>query len=250
VHPQTNLERLLKEVQEAFEAMQGVINAVAKVAGALKDYFSKETVEWIHKQLERFKRLVERLSKKVYHALEMIGDPGYLQTVADVWSKTVAKSAEKMRGDSEGGIAVHWSGEAARAYLVAEKTQRSALDSLKGHADGIAEYLEEAAEAIDDFHKGLVMAFAACGVAMFVEGGQILTVIGAPLGMSEAAVSLAGLVIVFTGLLAKLEYDLGKTNKKIAAEDLDKWPAATSSGDVSDGSVCDGDQSGWKFNGT
>jgi hypothetical protein len=248
MHPRTALEQLISEVDKAFDSMRAVISAVDKVADSLKDYLSEETIEWIHKQMKRFKRLVADFSKKVYEALRWIGDPEYLRGVASIWSKSVANGAKKIRGDDEGAIAVYWSGQAATAYLGVERKQLSALKVLESNAADIGGGLDGIADDIDAFHRNLMTAFVVCGVAMVAGQGAIISVVGAPVGVSATGVALTSLVVAFAGLVIELESNLKNRLKDFDDIEIGKWPAATAPVDLSDGSVTDGNRSGWMYN--
>lgn len=249
---------------------------VAELNGKIKDVEAKiqeffkqinDTLSWVpdafawvidavEKTLQEFKGKLQEFWDQISKFFEILGSVPALKMKSDMWEDKVSQPL----GDIAGGIAlgtlranIEWEGRAAEAYKAMVPSQEKGLAGLKDLARQVQGSLDSLANALTAFYVALAVALTVFAVGLTAAIAACCTVVGAPLGAAEI-LSIVGVVVglitaattavvAFANSLATEQNSLTQKIHDIG----NTWPKSAL-GDLSDGSVSDGDRSDWRVN--
>ena len=255
-----NVDRVLREAQAYRE----------KVEKALDDF-----VREVHRQIEQFPGLLEKLLKPAKDALAQLeqlirqlaekiaplfthmGSPSTLRDTAEGWSEQVNTKLAAISDDelSELTAAHRWHSDGATAYRQLIPVQQKKLDEVADLASALRENLRNMANAIESFWTGIGLGLASCATA--VTGIVAATIAAGPLGGTLAVIGLVSSVVsevldLITTAIEGLQtqFQTAKDAQSAITEKLTNlgttWPKTPT--DLADASISDNDRSLWRLN--
>ncbi|TDC87333.1 hypothetical protein E1161_25915 [Saccharopolyspora aridisoli] len=246
------------------------INAKAKEVGRkIQEFFDQlndtlswvpSALEWVIKAVEDglkvFEERLQEFWKELNKFFAWMGSVPALRMKADMWERSVSQPL----GETAGDIALHrlrapieWQGRAAEAYKAVVPSQADGLTALKTLARQVQSSLDSLANALTAFYVAIAAALAAFIVGLTGAIAACCTGVGAPLGVAEIAgvVSVViGLITAASAAVVAFANSLATDQNSLTQKILDvgnTWPKSVL-GDLSDGSVSDGDGSDWRVN--
>jgi hypothetical protein len=200
---------------------------------------------------------LDELLRLLQEAAEGIAAPYTFIECADAWQE-VGSTVRDARNEhfDKGDLAGYWEGTAAERYSAARGKQDTALETAAAMCDEVHNNLLVLSEVGRDFYARIgttVIEFLGRFSAVLV---KIATVVGAPLGVSDA-IDLAAASALYMKEQLDLTLEL-LAKQKIVSHELEnstdspyglpgnKWPKATADS-FSDATVADDTPSGWQI---
>lgn len=241
------LAKIESKADELVANVNGFLSNWA-VPGFIKDKVRAATT-WL---IEQLRRAFDAVAEIVTH----MGSPATLWATADAWSRQVGGPVSNVSGDADPAQSQalqDWTGQAATAYSTTLGPQRKAIDAVKStFADPISSQLSAVARAIWVFWGAVVVALAAlvaCMIGAVASSATILGLPAAPFIAGAGALAFCAALLVGGENLRSQCSDSNTTLTQKLADDSalrgGVWPPAVAAAQLSDGSMSDGNDSGW-----
>lgn len=242
----------VKEIEQKIQEFFNQVNdSLSWVPSAL---------DWVIKAVEdAMKVFNEKLQKfwaEIRKFFEWMGNVPSLRAKADQWENKVAQPLGEVAGDialNKLRAPIEWEGRAAEAYKGVVPAQADGLSGLKMLARQVQSSLDSLANALTAFYVALAVALATFIVGLVGAVAACSSVVGTPIGAAE----IAGVVGVVLSLITAATAAVVAFANSLATEQTsltqkihdvgNTWPKSAL-GDLSDGSVSDGDGSDWRVN--
>jgi hypothetical protein len=212
--------------------------------------------------LHRLVALVRRVAGEIALLLTDPGNPRVLWETGQRWVNAVGTPVSGTAGtfttDFLHGDDV-WKGPAADAYAKTLPPQKAALEQLHTATGELGGSLQEVAVAMVAFWVTVAAAMVAYVGEMIASCVAASTVAGAPAGVASAAAATTKFIGIFGGAVTAFAAFLGSTlhaqmrlttqladDTPFAGPPAGHWPVSTTT-NVSDGSMSDGDDSDWRL---
>lgn len=242
------LKQIEEKIQEFFRRIRETLAWVPESFAGI--------IEIVENGLQAFNGKLKEFWDQINKFFENLGSASSLKDKADQWTTSVAEPI----GEAAGTIAlnhlranIEWEGRAAEAYKSVIPSQGEKLSALKDLATTVQRSLNNFSNALIAFYAAIGIALGAFYVGMTGAVVACCSAVGAPAGVAAAIqtigvvlgiVSAAGTAIfTFASILTTEQTSLTNAINDIGKE----WPKSVF-GDLSDGSVSDGDNSDWRTN--
>jgi hypothetical protein len=254
--PFAELPRMIADIRSGLEQAAELINDVISGTTTVLGELPRHVFGPILDDVARLRVMLDATVTVLRRSLDQAGDPDALRATGSAWATDIGGPVSSFAGfASEIRVRAddYWKGDAADNYRDILLPQRFALTEIKTACDEIDAALNAFANAIFDFWVPVSDALVS------LAAGLATAAIAAKLAPTApwAAASAAGLlVIVGAFVTAQVESFFDILNK---ANTLDtelearlsnntkfpggEWPTSTS--DLSDGSITDGDDTDW-----
>jgi hypothetical protein len=214
----------------------------------------------VEQMLARFGELMRRIFSELGKFMTRPGHPAVLWTDGDRWITEVGIHAGNRVGTLTPDF-MHsddrWKGSAADAYLRALPPQKLALEKVQAVSNQLGDSLHEIAVAVGTFWVAVAAAVTSFLAELLGASGVTATGVGVAVGVAAAVASalkfttafatLAGGLTAFLGISLRAQTQLDREladNAPFAGPPAGHWPASTST-DLNDGSMSDGNDSDW-----
>ncbi|MDI6103556.1 hypothetical protein QLQ12_33590 [Actinoplanes sp. NEAU-A12] len=210
--------------------------------------------------LEELGRQITELGEIIVKFLANPGDPLKLFATAGEWTTKVGGPISAMSGQISSEqlrIDNFWTGPAADAYAATLPAQQKAIEAIEAAADTLDANLTKVAGGIVAFWVGLAIPFASYVSELVVEAAAAQTGVGAPPAAAAAGASTAkfialvsAVILAFSTYTALVFDSLSALRQALysnAPFPGGGWPRSNPS-DFNDGSLADGDTTGWRMN--
>ncbi|MET7401760.1 hypothetical protein ABZS66_50595 [Dactylosporangium sp. NPDC005572] len=190
-------------------------------------------------------RLVHDVRERLAVMMRSPGDPMALWRAAERWSAVAVTvthrggllGADTLRADNR------WRGPAADAYVQGLRTQRAAFAETAGAASAVAAALRDLAVALTTFWAALGVAVSALAVRLAAAIATCAIPLAIPAAAAAGVAALAEFLAVAGMLLANLHETAGRLLRNPPDP---RWPTLAAPA-LADGSMTDGDGSGWRL---
>jgi hypothetical protein len=252
---------LVRRIDDGLERVREAVNRIIDNVHRLQPWLGF-LGSAVAAALRKIAALLEEVLKEIGNLLTEPGDPPALWRTADRWSIDVAGGVSATVGTFDLDF-LHaddqWKGPAAEAYARTLPPQRTALEKVQSVAVEIGDALRNVAMAIVAFWAGVATAITVLLGELTAAAALTATGVGVPAGVGTASASVTQFVAT-VGLLGStlVAYlgDIAQQQSRLATELADNapfagppaghWPVSTTA-NLSDGSMTDGDDSDWRL---
>jgi hypothetical protein len=257
----TSYGDLLRRIDDGLERVREAVNRLIDNAHRLQPWLGF-LGSAVAAALRKVAVLLEKALKEIGNMLTEPGDPPALWRTGDGWSIDFAGGASNSVGTFDLDF-LHaddqWKGPAATAYAATLPPQRAALEKIQSVAGDIGDSLRNVAMAIVAFWAGVATAITLLLGELTAAAALTATGVGMPAGVGTATASavkfIATLGVLGSTLGAYLG-DIANQQSRLATQLADNasfggppaghWPVSTTA-NLSDGSMTDGDDSDWRL---
>lgn len=230
------LSRIQRELNELFNTVNDVLSS--NVAQFLLPDWILEKIKALLKKVER---LINKFIDKVQKYLALPGMSDVLRQAGSKWDAQVGGDARANEDDVNSQkmkVYDYWRGNAARSYQTTLDTQNSTYDDFAELTRAAKGWLDQAADAIEEFWDMVVIAGFSLAAGIGTCIGACATGVGTPAGLAALVVGVLGAIGAVVLAANSYEGSAGTIKEAMSQMKAQKtsttfnngWPQATTTG--------------------